>query len=160
MGTMDDNHRWDEAQKTLAEIRQNKALEIREMSIKFVKKHNRTFWKAVTDFHTDYIHIHVNEGKTTFYAHAFVFEVHTSGEKKIRQKQLHKTELEEYLQGVAEESLEERRNREMDFCDCEGEEIDTHEYPKSTMTNISEEEFKREVQKQILDTYSIGLTFK
>ena len=105
------------------------------------------------------MHISVDE-KESYYATVLLFEVHTNGGHEIKTKNFGENELDEFLNGVSEESINRKRDRDMCDCECECSCYEDEELPKVNIKKITEKEFKKVVQEKILDTYSIGLSFK
>jgi len=113
-----------------------------------------------TDLHISYLHVFVDKTES-YYATVFSFEIHTNGDRKIKTKNFSENELDLFLDGISEESINNQRDR--NSCDCECDcscEEEEEELPKVNVKRITEKEFKKSVQEKILDAYSIGLSFK
>ena len=90
----------------------------------------------------------------------YIFEVHTNGRHEIKTNTFSETDLDSFLDGVSESSINRKRNRDMCDCECECSCYEEEELPKVNIKSITEKEFKKSVQEKIFDTYSIGLSFK
>jgi hypothetical protein len=156
------NEEWQEAHRIIS-LRKKQSAMTKSNQIKaFIKEKNRTFWKQDSGYSTSYIHVHVSsEENHSHYATVYKFEVHSNGRNKISHNHLSQNELDEFLDGVSQQSIDDKRDREDCECECEcrcsDEEV---ELPKVNIKSISEAQFKKVVQSKILDEYSIGLQFK
>lgn len=149
---------WQNAHKVIDTIKQQQADKKKEEMMNFIEKYERTFWKAVMRFQTTYFHVWTDKDEGR-YAYVYMFETHTNKVVKIKRQIMSRDDLLNYLDGVSIDTiLEDRYRRENDDEYYDDDELP--EYPKSTVTKITEQEFKKEVQAKILDAWSIGLTFK
>jgi hypothetical protein len=141
---------WSDAQAVIDQCKKQVALEKSVELQKFIKERNRTFWKQTLDYHESYMHVFVDKAQS-HYTTVFSFEIHTNGSHEIKSKTFNGRELKNFLDGISEEAI--NQDRDNDECDYE-------DFPKVNIQRMSEEEFKKQVQEKVLDTYSIGLTFK
>lgn len=153
------DQQWTEAHRVIDQCKKENALEKSKQMQNFIKEHDRTFWKQKSDYHTAYFHVFVDKTES-HYATIFIFEIYTNSRHEIKSKILSENELYEFLDGVSEESINRKRDRDMCDCECECSCYEEEELPKVNIKSISEKEFKKSVQEKILDSYSIGLTFK
>lgn len=153
------NQQWREAYRIINQCKKENALEKSKQMQNFIKERDRTFWKQKTDYHTSYLHVFVDKTES-YYATVFIFEIHTNGIHEIKSSTLSEHELDSFLDGVSEESINRKRDREDCDCECECTCYEEEELPKVNIKHITEKEFKKSVQEKILDTYSIGLSFK
>ncbi len=150
---------WGEAHRIIDQCKKETAIKKSKQMQNFIKERDRTFWKQKTDYHTSYFHISIDK-VNSYYATVFTFEVHTNGIHEIKTNTFSENDLDSFLEGVSESSINRKRDREMCDCECECSCYEEEELPKINIKSITEKEFKKSVQEKILDTYSIGLTFK
>lgn len=153
------NEQWREAHRIIDQCKKETAIKKSKQAQDFIKQRNRTFWKQKSDYHTAYFHISVDE-KESYYATVYLFEIHTNGRHEIKASNFDEHGLNEFLDGVSEDSINRKRDRDMCDCECECSCYEEEELPKVNIQSISETAFKKAVQEKILDTYSIGLSFK
>ncbi len=153
------NKQWQEAHATINQCKKETAIDKRNEMKDFIKERDRTFWKETSDYHTKYFNVSIDP-EHAYYATVFVFEVHTNGRNEIKSKHFSENELNDFLEGVSEESINHKRDQDMCDCECECRCFGEEELPKTNVRSITEKQFKKEVQSKVLDGWSIGLTFK
>jgi|APSaa5957512535_1039671.scaffolds.fasta_scaffold20492_1 hypothetical protein len=154
------NEQWQEAHRIIDQCKKEHAMQKSQQIKNFIKECDRTFWKQKTDYHTAYFHVSIDKIES-HYATVYLFEIHTNGKREIKTKIFNQNELDSFLDGVSEESINHERDRDRCDCECECSCYDDEvKLPKISIMRITEKTFKKLVQEKILDTYSIGLTFK
>ena len=150
---------WQKAHKIISQAKKESAIQKQKEMMDFFKEFNQTYWKIETDYSKSYFHVLINK-KTAYYATIHEFTIHTNGRYEIKQKHFSPNELRDFIEGKAEESIQRQREIEECMCECECTCYDDEELPKTNIVKIDEIDFSKEVQKHILNKYSIGLTFR
>lgn len=150
---------WRQAHEIIDQAKKESAIEKQKEMQSFFDEFNQTFWKTKTDYSKSYFHVLINK-KTAYYATVHEFVINTNGRYNITEKYFDRHELRDFVEGKAEDSI--KRQREIEECDCECmcTCYENEELPKTNIIQLDEANFKKQVQKYILNKYSIGLKFK